>query len=237
MRLSQIQRVILLSLLVVPLVVAGIFLMRASDPGTAQERQGFRIGATPEAPFNGTLLGVRFGPSEALVRDGVRESFRVRCPAGTFDVRDGTEFLPPPPSYIPEGAIQAIPPVFLDVPNAPNPVALVCPSTGEVLRAALSYTIPLVNDAPGELHILRDFDPTPGFSTTVPASRIKIVRLGGRDAVLIDASIPGRLGIPGTPSFAVVFPEPQGYLAVTAQGIAAEEFFKVVASLRMEDRQ
>lgn len=226
----------ILPLLVVPLVVAGIVVVRASVPGTAQERQGFRIAASPGAPFDGTLFGVRFGPTDALAKDGVQESFQERCPAGKFSIEFGAKFLPPPPDYVPAGATRSVPPGYLDVPNAPNPFALVCPSTGEAYRAALSYTIPSANGPPGELHILRVFDPTPDFSTTASADQIRTVRVGSMEAVLIDTSTPAGLGLPSIPSIALVFPEPDGYLAVTSLGIPAEEVLKVAGSLVMEDR-
>ncbi len=235
MRPGQIRRLAILPLLVASLVIAGILLVRASAPGTAQDRQGFRISATPAAPFDGTLLGIRFGPTDVLVRDGSQRSLQGRCAAGKFDVEEGAKFLPPPPNYLPRGAIQSIPPGYLDVPNAPNPFALVCPSTGEVLRAALSYTIPSANGPPGELHILRVFDPEPDFSTTASADQIRTVTVGSRQAVLIDTSTPAGLGLPGMPSITLVFPQPDGYLAVTSLGIPAEEILNVAGSLAMED--
>lgn len=233
MRPGQIQRLAILPVLVASLAIAGILLVRASAPGTAQDRQGFRISATPAAPFNGTLLGIRFGPTDALVRDGSQRSLQERCAAGTFDVGEGAKFLPPPPNYLPRGAIQSIPPGYLDVPNVPNPFALVCPSTGEVLRAALSYTLPSDNGPAGELHILRVAGTPRYFSTTASAEQIKAVQVGSRDAVLIDTSTPAGLGLPGVSSIALVFPQPDGYLAVTSLGIPAEEILKVAGSLAM----
>jgi len=234
MRRSKTYKPAISMLLLVAAIVAGIILANASAPGTAQERQGFRVAAPAETPFNGILLGIRFGPTDALVKEGVQMSLEQRCPTGRLDIRDGAEFLPPPPGYLPNGAIQSIPPGYLDMADAPNPFALVCRSTGEVLRAALSYAIPVDNGPAGELHILRVFGSPRYFPTTASAEQIQTVRVGPREGVLIDTSTPAGLWLPGVSAIALVFPEPDGYLAVTSFGIPAEDTLKLAGSLAVE---
>ena len=229
-----IKRVLVCSLIAVPLVIGAMVLTNWSGLGTAKNQEGFRI-VGPNTPlFNGTLEGIRFGATEALVADGVQRSLSERCAAGRFDVEDGSQYFQEAPTYLPPGATLSIPEHYQEIPDTPNPRALVCPSTGAVYKISLSYTFTHDNAPPGELHIIRVIEDAPYYAATATADQISTISLTGRRAVLIDTSIPGQLGLPGISTVNLIIPEPGGYLAVKSIGLPRSEVLKVAESLLKE---
>jgi hypothetical protein len=214
-------------------VALALSILTGNEAATGQEGKGFRIAPSPRPPVNRTILGVHFAPTDTLVERGIQQSVDEICPDGRFDVTDGTGFLPPPPTYVPPGTVlDSSPPNLLAIDV--NPFALVCPSTGQLYRAALSYTLPTENGPPSEISIVRVVDPNRSFPTTATADQVRVVLIGSREAVLVDTSIAGQLGLPDMPNLTLVFPQPDGYLALVTHGIATEEFFKIAESLTIE---
>lgn len=226
-----------LAFVFIPLLVAGAcFLVGRTllDSPASPVTAGLPLGlpqASPERAldagkprFEGELLGIYLGPTEALIAKGIQIDVSKACPSGFTFVAD-TAYAPPVPKYVPAGATQ--PAEYVPFGAVPNPGAAVCQDDGRPYTAWRYYTVPGADGPPGEILIVRVTLARPYRMVDAPADLVGIVSVGGRAAILVEPATQDSAAASTT----VLFPEATGYLEVQGLAVPSAQVMKVAQSI------